>query len=100
MRAANIDDVWPDYDVGGSLDEPSSYKVTPISSRVQTVEAGPKPNEEMARTIDVETVDGIIMERISTLLIVMLGCVTGLLVQIDRLRKEVRSLRVALHRPL
>ena len=66
---------------------------TEVSARVQVI-------EPVERSIDAATIDMIVMERVSTLMILMLGCVTALMIQIDRLRRELRLLRVGAPRPL
>lgn len=97
MRSANIADVWPD-DTGEdekNISNPPPQVSTPVitSARIQGIEpASPSPQ--------MSDIDMIVMERLSTVIILMLGCVTGLLIQIDRLRREVRLLRVGVPRPL
>lgn len=88
MAPANIDDVWPERREESAEDE----KATPVvvSARLErpaSVEAPP-------------TVDMLVMERVSTFVILVLGCLTALFLQIDRLRREVRLLRAALPRRL
>lgn len=97
MRSANIDDVWPREEDVDREEEvvvaEASHTSAPVSARVQIVD----PAE---RAVDAATIDMIVMERVSTLMIFMLGCVTALMIQIDRLRREVRLLRVGAPRPL
>ena len=93
MRSANIDDVWPQEDDGEEMVVEAPHTSAAVSARVQVVE----PAE---RSIDAATIDMIVMERVSTLMILMLGCVTALMIQIDRLRRELRLLRVGTLRPL
>lgn len=93
MRSANIDDVWPKEDADEDSIVEAPLTGTAVSARVQVV-------EPMERSIDAATIDMIVMERVSTLMIFMLGCVTALMIQIDRLRRELRLLRVGAPRPL
>ena len=91
MRSANIDDVWPEPPP--PPEEP--VRPTSLSSRVQTLDVA-----KQTPSVDLDAIDMIVMERMSTLMILMLGCVTGLLLQIDRLRRELRLLRAGAPRPL
>ena len=93
MRSANIDDVWPQEDDGEDVAAEAPDTSGAVSARVQVV-------EPVERSIDAATIDMIVMERVSTLMILMLGCVTALMIQIDRLRRELRLLRVGTPRPL
>ena len=92
MRFANIDDVWPE---APPLSDEEPVRPASLSSRIQT----PEVAREMS-SVDLYAIDLIVMERMSTLMILMLGCVTGLMLQIDRLRRELRLLRVGAPRPL
>ena len=93
MRSANIDDVWPQEDGEEEVVVEAPLTSTGVSARVQVI-------EPVERSIDAATIDMIVMERVSTLMILILGCVTALMIQIDRLRRELRLLRVGAPRPL
>lgn len=94
MSSASLDEVWGHM----SFEEAAVSQVdeTALSARVQKIDAVTNDTPHM----DIERLRMETMERVSTLLIVVMGALSVLLVHIERLRREVRLLREGILRPL
>lgn len=81
MSSAPLDEVWGR--------EPEGSEEPVVSARVQKMELNDMDRMRME-----------IMERVSTLLICVMGALTIVLIHVERLRREVRLLREGILRPM
>lgn len=91
MRPTDLDEVWPEVETPRTSDVLASARVQRVERVEEDASAAPLLRDDL---------DAVVMERLSAFLVVVLGCMTALFVQLDRLRREVRMLRAVLPRPL
>lgn len=102
MSAFNIDEVWPDDSPPDPPPRPPAEDVEVVSP-IRTVAArvqGIAHHDEVAAMRALLTeMEVAFVERLTTMAIVMLACLTALFIQLDRVRRELRFHQGGLRRP-
>ena len=98
MRPALLDDAWPEEpdmeDVKHSDTEPTTVAV---SARLQSIENVEKKEELL---ILMENMQREFTERLSIMLIIVMGCLTVMFMHVENLRRQVSRLQVGVLRQM
>ena len=94
MPPTDIDEAWPP-----PASEPAEVAPADLIDGAQTTAHAPPPVAARVATVDADPRDDVVRshellapEQLSVVLVVFLGCVVALLLQMERLRRELRAL--------